>query len=128
MPAQTTAAETVFYVENDTSPDLELFVRDSAGALVDLTGTTVKLYIAWASWSHYYSPWGRIVDGATMTVDPDQVTNKGRVSWTPGEGDLSPAGSFHYRIEITYGDGTKGRFPKNTQLPMVIRAQVGGTP
>lgn len=126
MPAQTDAAKVVFYVENDTAPPLEVTVCDSDGNPISLTGATVKLYIAHQSYDYYYSPKGRIVDGAVMTNDPDQVTNKGKASWSPPEGVMSPAGSYQYRIEVTYGDGTHQMIPPNTTMPLVIRATVGG--
>lgn len=127
MPAQNTAGETVYYVENDTAPDLAVILEDGDGNAVDLTGATVTISIAYARYSYYYSPYIRIVNESSCTVDPDQVTNKGRISWTPGVGELTPPGQFAYTFQVTWFDGTKQTFPPNTYLPMIIKTPVGGS-
>lgn len=137
MPVQTAEAEVVYYNENDRLPILEAFLDD--GTLdangdpnyIDLSSATaVRIRIAYARYSHYYSPAGTIVDGITeglCTIDPDQVTNRGRITWAPGAGDLSPAGNFQYVFRIDWGGGSIQTVPPDTYLPMVIRSNVGGT-
>jgi hypothetical protein len=135
MPAQTTTARTVYYSENDEAPILEARLDDGTTTdgvpnYIDLSGSTVRIRIAHARWSYYYSPAGTIIDGVTeglCVIDPDQVTNKGKLTWTPGAGELSPAGTYHYVFLVTFPGGERQTFPPNTYLPMVIRANVGGT-
>jgi len=128
MPAQTTAnAKATYYSELNTAPPLEVCLKDGDGQPVDLTGATVVINIAYARYSHYYSPFRRIVNNGPCVVDPDQVLKTGFVKWTPQEGDLSPAGSFHYTFDVTFLDSSIQTFPPNTYLPMVIRTTVGGT-
>jgi hypothetical protein len=126
MPAQQTAGKTVYYSENDTAPDLAVILEDGDGEAVDLTGATVVINIAYQRWSYYYSPYAKIVTASACVVDPDQVLNKGRITWTPGTGELSPAGQYAYTFLVTWFDGTKQTFPPNTYLPMIIKSNVGG--
>lgn len=128
-PAQTTDNETIYYAESDTAPPLEVCLKDGAGKPIDLTGADVVINIAYARWSHYYSPFRRIVDQSPCIVDPDQteIGNRGFVKWIPFEGALTPTGDFHITFEVTYLDGGRQTIPPNTYMAMVIRATVGGT-
>lgn len=125
MPAQTISPKTVYYEALDTAPDLTVCIGDGSGP-VNLTGATVTIEIAYWKYSYYYSPTRRIVDGGACTVDPDQVTNKGWVSWTPQTSDLQPPGNFGYRFRVEYPSGGVAHYPVNTYLPMVITTPVGG--
>ena len=128
MPAQTQAALTQYFAEGDTAPNLVARMVDGAGDPVDLTGSTVVINIAYDRPTYYYNPTIRIVDGGPCVVDPDQTEdgNRGFVSWTSQEGDLTPPGSFQYTFEVTYSDSSRQTFPPNTYLPLIIRTPVGG--
>jgi hypothetical protein len=126
MPAQQQAARTVYYGVLDEAPDLEAILEDEDGPM-DLTGATVTINIAYASHSYYYNPWKRIVTNGACVVDPDQVTNKGKVTWTPQPGDLTPAGQFGYTFRIVWGGSNRPQtVPPNTYYPLTIKTQVGG--
>lgn len=125
MPAQQTAGKTLYYSELDTAPDLSVILEDGDGNAVLLTGATVVINIAYARWSFYYSPSEKIVTNSACVVDPDQVLNKGRISWTPPVGALTPPGSFAYTFIVTWFNSTVQTFPPNTYLPLVIRTPVG---
>lgn len=129
MPAQTLDNDTIYYAESDTAPALEKCLKDGSGNAIDLTGATVAINIAYARWSHYYSPYKRIVDRSPCVVDPDQTEegNRGYIKWLPYEGALTPTGDFHVTFEITYQSGGVQTVPPNTYVAMVIRATVGGT-
>ena len=45
-------------------------------------------------------------------VDPDQVNNTGRVSFTPTEDDTDNIGKFYYDIQFIDGSGNKRTFVK----------------
>ena len=130
MPASQSTTqfdETKFYAESDTAPPLDKCLRDNEGNPINLTDASVTINIAYARWSHYYSPYKRIVDRSPCVVDPDQEANPGCVKWFPGEGDLTPTGDFQYTFEITFSDDSLQTVPSRTYFVLVIRATVGGT-
>jgi len=134
MPAQTTSAETVYYVEFDTAPDLVACLKDKFKNPIDLSGATVTISIAFSMprGDYYTSPRDQIVKRSDCVVDPDQTEggNRGFVSWTPGaqgaDDALTPPGDFLYTFEVTYPNGGKQTIPANTYETMIIRTPVGG--
>ena len=134
MPAQTSSAGTVYYVEFDTAPPLRACLKDGQGEAIDLSGSTVTISVAFSMprGTYYTSPRAQIITRSPVDVDPDQVNNKGFVSWTPepqdspNEGILSPPGEFLYTFEVTYQDGGKQTIPANTYQTMIIKSPVGG--
>ena len=134
MPAQTSSAGTVYYVEFDTAPPLRACLKDGDGDPIDLTGAGVTISVAFSMprGTYYTSPRKQIIIRSEVDVDPDQVNNKGFVSWTPEpqgsseEGILSPPGEFLYTFEVTYQDGGVQTIPANTYQTMIIRTPVGG--
>jgi hypothetical protein len=132
MPSQTSAAPTVYYVEFDTAPPLRACLKDGENQPIDLTGATVTITVAFTMprQDYYTSPRDQIVVRSPVTVDPDQVANKGYVSWTPGaQGDddaLTPPGDFLYNFEVIYQDGTKQTIPPISYQTMHIQTPVGG--
>ncbi|GAF96527.1 unnamed protein product, partial [marine sediment metagenome] len=107
-------------------------LKDGQGDPIDLTGAEVTITVAFTMprQDYYTSPRDQIVVRSPVTVDPDQVANKGYVSWTPGaqgEDDaLTPPGDFLYNFEVTYQDGTKQTIPPISYQTMHIQTPVGG--
>ena len=134
MPAQTTSAETVYYVEFDTAPDLVACLKDKFKKPIDLSGATVSISVAFAMPrnTYYTSPRDQIVSRSACVVDPDQTEDgmRGFISWTPGaqgeDDTLSPPGEFLYTFEVIFPDGSKQTIPANTYETMIIRTPVGG--
>lgn len=127
MPAQTnTGPGVVYYAEGDTAPPLRVRLVDGNNDPIDLTGASVTINIGYARWSYYYAPTDLIVTDSLCVVDPDQINNRGWVTWTPGVGDLTPPGSFKYAFTITYADGGVQTVPANTYQPMHILTRVPG--
>ena len=132
MPAQTALADTLYRVEFDSAPPFVRTLADINGEPLDLDGATVTISIAFAMprGTYYTSPRDQIVKKSPVDVDPDQVANMGRVSWTPGaQGDddaLTPPGEFLYTFEVTFPDSTIQTVPQNTYYTLVIRTPVGG--
>ena len=131
-PAQTSAAGTVYYVEFDTAPPLRACLKDGNDDPIDLSGAAVTITVAFTMprGTYYTSPRDQIVVRSPVTVDPDQVNNKGFVSWTPGaqgtDDALTPPGDFLYNFEVTYQDGTKQTIPPISYQTMHIQTPVGG--
>ena len=133
MPAQTTSAGTVYYVEFDTAPLLRACLKDGNGDAIDLSGSTVTISVAFAMprGTYYTSPRRQIITRSPCVIDADQseTGNRGFVSWTPEnrpEDILTPPGEFLYIFEVTYGDGRRQTIPANTYMTMIIKSPVGG--
>jgi len=134
MPAQTTQAETVYYVENDTAPDLEACLKDKFKNPIDLSGAEVTISIAFSMPrnTYYTSPRDQIVFRSPCEVDPDQTEDgrRGFVTWTPEnrgiEDRLTPPGQFLYTFQVTFPDGSHQTIPANTYETMIILTPVGG--
>jgi len=132
MPAQTSGSPTVYYVEFDTAPPLRACLKDGNDEPIDLTGAGVTITVAFTMprQTYYTSPRKQIVVRSPCDVDPDQVNNKGFISWTPGaQGDddaLTPPGDFLYNFEVTYQDGTRQTIPPISYQTMHIQTPVGG--
>jgi len=126
MPGQTLAASVPEWGVGDTAPPLRVCLKDGNGDPIDLTGCTVVINIAYASYSYYYSPMQRIVDGGPCVVDPDQVNNKGYVDWFPLADDLSIAGTFRYNFTIVYPNLKVQTISPASVNTLVVRAPAGG--
>jgi hypothetical protein len=132
MPAQSSKSGTVYFVEYDTAPPLTACLKDGNDDPIDLSGSTVTISVAFAMprGTYYTSPRDQIVLKDPVDVDPDQVANKGWVSWTPGakgtDTTLSPPGEFLYTFQITYPNGGIQTIPANTYQTLIIRTPVGG--
>ncbi len=125
MPVQTSGSQVVYYAQFDTAPALVAFLTDGAGNVVDLTGATVTIRIAYSRYSYFYSPTRAIVDDfPCIVVDAPN----GEVEYRPAVDHLDPPGEFQYTFEVTFPDLTRQTFPPNTYLPLVIRTRVGGRP
>lgn len=84
--------------QNDTAPVIQAILNGPGGAL-DLTGCSVKFHMK-------PQPGGTVKVNHSATPDPDQVANRGRVTYTWITGDTDTSGTFNAEWEITYGDGS----------------------
>jgi hypothetical protein len=86
--------------KNDLLPELEVTCEDADGG-VDLSGaTSAKLLM---SQKDIFRAGGAPKIDAAVTIDPDQVTNKGKVKYTWISGDTDTADTFYAEIEVMYG-------------------------
>ena len=132
MPAQNPGAtsQTAHYVEGDTAPPLRRQLLNGDGSPMELVlATGVTISIAWGIYhgSYYVSPRDRIVSESPCIIETVAMAGEdGWVRWSPGLGDLSPPGVFHYTFEVTWQDGTTQTVAPNTYEPMKIASRVGG--
>lgn len=89
-------------------------VLSGADGPLSLTGTTVRIQID--------RP-GSVVN-AVAVVDPDQVLNRGRVSYQPIAGDVATPGVWSLRWEITYPGGSTLTVPSGAPDVLVIERQI----
>lgn len=92
----------LFYIkQGDRRPTYEQTLA-VGGVTVDLTGLTITL---------------KVTDSAgvqrdfTGVADPDQVTNKGKMSYEWAEGDMDVAGRFKAVVHVVFADTTDQTFP-----------------
>ena len=128
MPSQLSGPTTPEWTVGDTAPPLVSCLTDGNGDPIDLTGATVTILIAWGSWSYYYAPQRRLVDGGPCVVDPDQTEegNRGYVSWSPLATDLTFAGDFRFVYNVVHANATRQSISPNAQNTMIVRPPVGG--
>jgi hypothetical protein len=128
MPQQSGTPTTPEWAVGNTAPNLRNCLVDGDGIPIDLTGATVVINIAFASWSFYYAPQRRLVTDGVCVVDPDQTEtgNRGFVDWTPLTTDLSLAGTYRYTYDITYQSGGVQTISPNAENSLTVRPPVGG--
>ncbi len=93
---------TIVWYRGDSYP-LDLIIKNNAEELIDLTGYTFLMTI-----DSREEP----DDDSTMifevigVIDPDQVTNKGKISFTPTQIQTAiDIKEYYYDVAITYGAG-----------------------
>jgi hypothetical protein len=128
MPRQSISSSVPKWTVGDTTPPMRVCLTDGDGDPIDLTGATVLLNVAHASWDYYYAPQNRIINGSSCTVDPDQTVdgNRGFVDWEPSDGDLTLAGTFRFTFDITYPSAKRQTINPDATNTIIIRAPVGG--
>jgi len=102
----------------DLLPVITATLKDANGAAVDLTGTAVKLLMKKVGGTS-----AKV--NATATVDPDQVTNKGKVSYAWVGTDTDTGGVYEAEWEVTFAGGKKQTFPNPEYLVVRITGDLG---
>lgn len=124
MPSQATETGTAYYSENDRAPALRRQLVDGDGNPIDLsTATSVTIIIGRQRWSHYYSPYTRLVDRGVCNIE---AGTDGWVNWVPGDGELSPPGNYEFVFEITWPGGLPETVPPNSYETLIIKTKPGG--
>jgi hypothetical protein len=88
--------------QNDTSPSLQVTLKDSSLAVIDLTGATVRFHM-------------KSVDGTLKIDSPMTVTNVsgGVCQYNWQAGDTDTVGTYYVEFEVTYADASVETFPNN---------------
>jgi len=104
--------------KGDLLPVIIRTLKDAAGAAVDLTGTTCKFIMRRVGAS------APKVNTAAV-VDPDQVNNKGKVSYTWVGTDTDTAGVYEAEWQVTFSGGKAETFPNDGYLVIRITDELG---
>ncbi len=100
--------------KNDLLPILSVTLQDANGA-VDLSGATSIKFLMVLKDNMGAAP---KID-AVATPDPDQITNKGLVTYTWVSGDTDTSGTYLAEFEVLYGTDPL-TFPNNTYYIIAI--------
>lgn len=88
--------------QNDTSPSLQVSLKDAASQPISLTGATVRF--------HMKSVDGTLKVDAAMTVT-NAATGTCQYNWQAG--DTATVGTYYVEFEVTYADASVETFPNN---------------
>ena len=94
-----------FWKENDTSPPLEVILRDGFGSPVDLTGAGVAL-------NTRLRPGGAVkINGGVMGAVGSAT--RGRQKYSPTASDNDTPGVYEAEIQVTFSNGKIRTFPSS---------------
>lgn len=127
MPTQFSTTTVPEYAMFDTAPPLPVQLVDGEGTPLDLTGATVVINVTPTSNTFGSQDPNRLINGGACVIDPDQVVNKGALTWSPLNDDLSRWGSFAYNFEITFPTGKRQTISPKGENTLIIRYPIGGT-
>lgn len=96
--------------KGDRLPELQVTLTDSTGAVVNLTGLTVRFHMRPLNGKK------ASVDAAATLVTPAS----GVVKYAWAVGDTAVAGTYNGEFEVAFGDGRKQTFPNPSYLRIVV--------
>ena len=109
------ALPTFHIKQNDTSPTLDVFLRDDKGRIVSVTGATVLFHLRLAS-----DLAAKITNGSVTLVD----SGAGHVRYTFTAANTDTAGTYQGEFQVTFADATIESFPNNGYIKVVITDDV----
>lgn len=106
------------YKQGDTYPDISDTIEDDSGPY-DLTGASVRFIMSYTD--------GTAKVNSAATIAADQVTNRGRVSYTPGVNDMDTVGIFNWEWQVTLGNGRVQTIPNGAgrYYQLMVTADLG---
>ena len=99
-----------FIKQNDTSPALQVTLKDGTDTVVNLTATSVRFHM-------------RPIGSSTVKIDaPATISSatNGIVYYQWATGDTDTIGSFECEFEVTYTGGEIETFPNNQFIDVEI--------
>lgn len=96
------ATQTFYIKQHDTLPAFEAVLTDNGTPISLGAAMGVKLILKKLS---------TVIVNAAMVIDPDQVANKGKVTYQWVSADTSVSGKLTGEIQVTWGDGNVQTFP-----------------
>tara|TARA_Y100000310_G_C20686505_1_gene819364 strand:+ start:890 stop:1225 length:336 start_codon:yes stop_codon:yes gene_type:complete len=109
------ASPTFFIKQNDTTPALEVFLQDSRGRPVNLTGATVGFHM-------------RLESDQTVKITSGSVTvesaTKGHVSFAFSATNTDTAGNYEGEFQVTFAGGAVETFPNDDYIKVIITDDV----
>jgi hypothetical protein len=99
-----------FIKQNDTSPALQATLKDGLGAVVDLTGASIRFHM-------------RKTGDTTAKVDATAVienADNGLVYYSWVAADTDTIGSYEAEFEVTFTGGEIETFPNNRFIEVEI--------
>ena len=109
------ATPTFYIKQNDTRPELGVFLRDDKDRTVNITGATVKFNMRNASDN---SVKGSL--GAVTTVS----STAGQVKYSFSVEDTDTSGNFDGEFQVTFVGGQVETFPNDGYIKVIITDDV----
>ena len=109
------ATPTFYIKQNDTRPELDVFLRDDKDRTINVTGATVKFNMRNASDNTI-----KVNAGSVTTV----TSTGGRVKYSFSSADTDTAGNFDGEFQVTFVGGQVETFPNDGYIKVIITDDV----
>ena len=109
------ATPTFYIKQNDTRPELDVFLRDDKDRSINVTGATVKFSMRNASDNSV-----KINLGSVTTVS----STSGRIKYSFSAADTDTAGNFDGEFQVTFVGGQVETFPNDGYIKVIITDDV----
>ena len=109
------ATPTFYIKQNDTRPELDVFLRDDKDRSINVTGATVKFSMRNASDNSV-----KINLGSVTTVS----STSGRIKYSFSAADTDTAGNFDGEFQVTFVGGQIETFPNDGYIKVIITDDV----
>ena len=109
-------ADPTFYIkQNDTRPELDIFLRDDKDRTINITGASVKFSMRNASTNVV-----KVSLGSVTTVN----STSGRVKYSFSSADTDTAGNFDGEFQVTFVGGQVETFPNDGYIKVIVTDDV----
>ena len=109
-------ADPTFYIkQNDTRPELDVFLRDDKDRSINVTGASVKFNLRNASDNVV-----KVDNGSVTTVS----STAGRVKYSFSASDTDPSGKFDGEFQVTFVGGQVETFPNDGYIKVIVTDDV----
>ena len=109
------ATPTFYIKQNDTRPELDVFLRDDKDRTINVTGATVMFNMRNASDNIV-----KVNAGSVTTVS----STSGRVKYSFSTADTDTAGNFDGEFQVTFVGGQVETFPNDGYIKVIITDDV----